>query len=135
NVYRSLEFHLTATSPATISGDYDFATCVVDAIDQRGAGEPAEDHRVGSADARARQHRDREFRNQRHVKRHAIPLFDSTTLQDVGKFADFGMELLVGEGALVAGFAFPNQRCFVAPPGVEMSVEAVVRNIQLAADE
>src|SRR2546426_12010241 len=43
------------------------------------------------------------------------------------------MQLLIGERSRVAGLAFPNQSRFVASPGSEMTVEAVVRDIDLAA--
>src|SRR5256885_10833011 len=45
------------------------------------------------------------------------------------------MKLLISEGPRVAGLAFPNQSRFVASPGSEMAIEAVVRDIDLAAGE
>ena len=45
------------------------------------------------------------------------------------------MQLLISECAGVAGLALPNQSRFVASPRSEVAVEAVIRDIDLAADE
>ena len=45
------------------------------------------------------------------------------------------MKLLVSERSLFAGLAFPNKRSLVATPGLKMSIETVVRDIDLAADK
>src|SRR2546425_10640410 len=85
------------------------------------------------ANPRAGEHRDRQLRNQRHVQRDAITFFHADLLQHVCKATDFSMQLLIGERSRVAGLAFPNQSRFVTSPGSEMTVEAVVRDIDLAA--
>src|SRR6266851_4649904 len=89
------KFHFLTAPPAAICSYYKFATGVVDAIDQGGARETTEDDRVGCANARARQHRDSQLRNQRHVKSDAIALFNSRAFENVGEFANFGMKLLI----------------------------------------
>src|SRR5579884_1087693 len=43
------------------------------------------------------------------------------------------MQLLVGERAGFARFAFPDECRFVAPPGGEVAIEAVVAQVDLAA--
>jgi hypothetical protein len=48
------------------------------------------------------------------------------------------VQLAVGERAHVAGLALPDDRGLGAPPGIhalEVPVEAVVRDVELAADE
>jgi len=45
------------------------------------------------------------------------------------------MELLVGEGADFAGLAFPDDGGFIFSRGEDVAVEAVVGEIDLAADE
>jgi hypothetical protein len=45
------------------------------------------------------------------------------------------VQLLISERARFARFAFPDERCFVASPGVEMTVETVVGDVDLAAAE
>ena len=108
---------------------------VVDAIDERGAREAAEDNRMGRADARACQHRDRQFRNQRHVQRDTIAFDYAKSLQDIRKATNFRVQLLIGEGARVTRLAFPNQRSFVPSPRRQMAIETVVTDIDLSADE
>src|SRR5213080_1796840 len=87
------------------------------------------------ANPRASEHRDRQLRNQRHIKRDAIACCHADLLQNIREATDFSMQLLISECARVAGLAFPNQSRFVAPPGSEMTVETVVRDVDLAADK
>src|ERR1044071_4226385 len=87
------------------------------------------------SETRARKHGNRQFWNERHVERNAVAPFNAGTLEDVGKAADFRVELLIGERALVARFAFPDNGGLVAPPGLKMTVKAVIGNIRLASDE
>ena len=69
-----LERHDLAAAIAAVGGDEQRGLRVVDAIAQRLGAEAAEDDAVDRADARAREHRDRELGNQRHVERDAIAL-------------------------------------------------------------
>ena len=55
--------------------------------------------------------------------------------EHVCEFADFGVQLLIRVRARVAGFAFPDERGFVAAPGGEVTIETVVGNVYLAAAE
>ncbi len=63
------------------------------------------------------------------------PVLNVFTLQDVREFADFGVQLLICKSARFAGFAFPDQRGFIATPGRQVTIETVVRDVDLAADE
>src|SRR5690349_993610 len=45
------------------------------------------------------------------------------------------MQLLVSENPFVAGFAFPDERSFVAPSSIEMPIETIFRDVDLAADK
>jgi hypothetical protein len=54
-------------------------------------------------------------------------------LQYVRKLADFRVELLISKRTSLAGLAFPDQRRFVASPRSQVSIEAVVGNIDPAA--
>ena len=64
----------------------------------------------------AGEHRNGKLWNQRHVKRDAITPDNASLLQNIREFANFSVQLLIGERALVAGFAFPNKSRFVAAP-------------------
>src|SRR5262245_33333461 len=85
------------------------------------------------ADARTGEHRDCELGNQRHVKRNAITTLNIRVLEYVGELANFDVKLLISERARLAGFTFPDQRGFVASPGVQVSIETVVRDVDLTA--
>ena len=75
--------------------------------DSASAEKPAEDDRVRGADAGARQHRDRQLGDHRHVDRDAIAGPDAELLQRVGRLADLALEVGVGDGPRVAGLADP----------------------------
>ena len=108
---------------------------VVDAIDQRVRRESAEDDRVRRADAGAGQHGDGQLRRHAHVDRDAVALLDAERLQHVGELLHFAMQLLIGQDANFAGLALPDDRGFIFAPGRDVAVEAVVGEIDLAADE
>src|SRR5262249_17785435 len=65
----------------------------------------------------------------------AIAFFDAVPFQHICEAADFTMQLLIGEGALVAGFALPNDCRFVPARPVKMTVHAILRNVQFPAHE
>ena len=96
---------------------------------------------MNRADPRAGQHRNRRLGNHRQVNNDAIAFFDSVTLEDVREQANLAMQLFVGVGALLADFsrarrlAFPDQRRFIRGGSAQMFIEAVVADIELAADE
>src|SRR5215213_158572 len=87
------------------------------------------------ADARTREHCDRQLRNERHVKRDAIAAFNVGVLEYICKLADFSVQLLISERARLARFAFPDESSLVTSPGGEMTIETVVRDVDLAATE
>ena len=95
---------------------------------------PAEHHRVDGANARAGVHRDDGLGGHRHVDDHPIALLHAQRTQCIGKAADIGVQFAVGHVANVARFAHECQGRLVAPL-LEVHVEAVPGNIQLAVDE
>ncbi len=130
-----LELDDLPAPPSAVRGDADLRFRVVDSIRQRLRRESAEHHRMNRADSRAREHRDRRLRHQRHVDRDAVAVLHAQALQRITASANFVGEHLVGQHARVAGLALPDQRCLVAARSVEMAIEAVVRGIDCAADE
>src|SRR5204862_3818943 len=67
------------------------------------------------------------------IDRHAIAAFHAELLQDVRELLDVDVQVPVGERAAIAGLALPDQRRFVAARRVDVPVEAVVRDVELAA--
>src|SRR5450756_1915638 len=73
-------------------------------------------------DLSAGQHRDRQFRDATHVDRDPVALLHAQCLQHARELAHFAIEGVVGERALVAAFAFPNEGQLVAAMGLELSL-------------
>ena len=87
------------------------------------------------ADSRAGQHRNRCLGNVRQINDDAIAFLDVVAFQHIREAADFAMQLLIGERALVAGFAFPNYCRLVPTRSGEMPVQTIFGNVQFPAHE
>ncbi len=85
------------------------------------------------ADSRAGQHRIGRLRDHRHVQDDTVTLAHAQVLQDVGKLADAGVQLPVGDVLrLVTGLVrLPDDRSLVTARG-QMAVDAVGRDVQRA---
>src|SRR5256885_5616947 len=124
-----------AAPKAAVGGDDEARIGVVDALADGLGREAAEDHAVRRPDPGAREHGDRELGHHRHVDRDPVALLDAVPLERRGEPADFAVEVPVGQDAAVPGLAFPDQGGLGAPRTGDVTVEAVVRDVQLAADE
>ena len=124
-----------APPEAAVGGDQHLALGVVDAVGQRVGREPAEHHRVRGADAGAGQHGHRQLGDHRHVDGDPIALADAQALEHVGEALDRGQQVGVGDGAVVAGLALPVVGDLLPLAGLDVAVEAVVGDVQRAADE
>src|SRR6185503_16955519 len=106
-----------------------------DATGDRVRREAAEDDRMDRADARACEDGDRRLRDHRHVDGDAVAFLDAARLQDVGKAADLGVQLLVGELLVVLRIvAFPEDGGLVTAFG-QMTVNTVVAGVECAVLE
>ena len=124
-----------AATVASIGGDDERRAGVERAILDALRAEPAKHHRVNRADARAGQHRNRGLGHHRHVDDDAMSLLHAVALQHICKAAHLAMELLVSEHALLARLALPHDCRLRAARPVEVTVQAVLRDIELPADE
>jgi hypothetical protein len=97
--------------------------------------EAAEDHRVGRADAGAGEHGHRSLGDHRQVDVDPVALRNAEALERVGEALHLVEQVGVGDGAGVARLALPVERDLVAPARLDVAVEAVVGDVQLAADE
>ena len=68
---------------------------------------------MGDAETSAGQHRHRQLGNHAHVDDGAVAGFQPARFEHVGETADQPVQLLVGDHALVAGLAFPQDRDLV----------------------
>ena len=134
-VDRRLQRGGRAAAVAAVGGDDDLGLGVDDAGAQRVGGEPAEDDRVRGAEPGAGEHRDDRLGDHRQVDRDPVALADAERLQGVGGPADLALQLGVGDGAGVAGLALEVDGHPVAVAGLDVPVDAVVRRVELAADE
>ena len=120
---------------AAVGGDDHLGLGVVHPVDDRVGREAAEDHRVRRADAGAGQHRHRQLGDHRHVDGDPVALGHAEARQRVGEPAHLVVEVGVGDRAGVARLALPVVGDLVAPAGLDVAVEAVVADVERAADE
>jgi hypothetical protein len=90
---------------------------------------------VRGADPRAREHRDEHLRDHREIDPDDVALADPVVLERVREPLHAGMEIGVGQLALLAFLPPPEECDPVAVARLDMTVEAVVGRVQLAADE
>ena len=90
---------------------------------------------MDGADARTSQHRDRRLGDKRKIDRDSIAFAHAKFLEDVGEFLYFAVEIAVGERAGVPRLAFPDQCFFVGAPAGDVAIDAIRRDVQLAANE
>ena len=135
-VRRALERHGRAAAPGLVLRDQHLAAHVVRAAGERIGREPAEDDRVRRPEARAGEHRDRQLGHHSHVDRDLRPLDDAELLQDVRHPDDASLQVGIRQRlALVLGLALPQVGDTVAEPCLDVAVDAVVRDVERAAEE
>ena len=125
---------LAAAQPLVLR-DQQLALHVVQAAGERVGGEAAEDDRVRRAEARAGEHRDRQLGNHPHVDPDRRSLADAEALERIREADDLALE--VGERerpALVGRLPLPVVGDLVAEARLDVPVDAVVRDVELAAD-
>ena len=108
---------------------------VVDPAAQRLGREPGEHHGVRGAEPRARQHRDHGLGDHRQVDRDAVAGLHAELRQRMGRLGDLDLQLGVGDVEPVAGLALEPDRDLVAVAGLHVAVDAVVGDVEPAADE
>ena len=134
-VHRGLERHDGAAAKGAVAGDDHFGFGVVDAFAQGFGGEAAEDDAMRRADLGAGEHGDGQLGDHAHVNRDAVAFADAERLEDVGEAIDFALEHSVGQHARIARLAFPDDGGFVAARRMRVAIDAVVGDVEFAADE
>ena len=118
-----------AAAQAFIRGDDDCGLRVLDAAGERVRREPAEDHRMNGADARAGQHREGGLGNHRQIDGDAIVLPHAMLLEHIGEAADLLVQLGVSDVARLRRIvALPDDRGLIGAFG-QMPVDAIHRDI------
>ncbi len=123
-----------AAAPGLVLRDEHLAAHVHHAAGQRVGREPAEHDGVGSAEAGAGEHGHGELGDHPHVDPHGRALADPHLSEGVRHPDDVPLKVGVGDRPRVAGLAFPVVRDPVAEPGLDVAVDAVVGDIEDAAE-
>ncbi|CAB4729188.1 unannotated protein [freshwater metagenome] len=90
---------------------------------------------MSNTNSGARKHRHRKFRDHWHIDRDAVALLESKTFQHIGELLHLFKKVGIGDGAHIAWFAFPVIRNAIADAIGDMTVEAILRNVQGSTDE
>jgi hypothetical protein len=90
---------------------------------------------VRRPDACARKHRDDRLGNHRQEDPHDVALADAARLERVGETLDIAVQVGVGDRALLALLAAPEERDAIAVALLDVPVDAVIGRVQRAAGE
>ncbi len=127
--------HRFAAAHAGVRGDHHRGLGVVDSRREARRREAAEHDGVDRADARAGEHRERGFRDHRHVDQHAIALAHAEALEDRRAAVHLVMQLPIGVAHLLPGFRREVMQRRLVGALREMAVDRVVAEVGAAADE
>src|SRR5437667_279252 len=120
-----LQRHNPAAAIGTVGGDERDGAAVDNPISNAVGAKSTENDRVHGANPRAGQHGNCGLGNVREINDHPISLFYVVPLQYIREAANFAMQLLVGEGALVAGFSLPDNCRLVSARPTQMPIETI----------
>ena len=100
------------------------------------AEKPANTMECTASDAGAGEHGHRQLGDHGQVDADPIALLHPELLQNVGEAADLAQQFPVGQAAIVIGVvALPEDRDLIAVAGLDVSIEAVAADVELAALE
>ena len=124
-----------AAAHAGVGGEEHLGLGVVDARGERCGGEPAEYDGVDRADARAREHRERGFRDHRHVDQHAVAATHAFRPQHGGAAIHFGVKLGVRVTRRCGGFGRQVDERRLVRARRQMTIDGVMAQVRAPADE
>ena len=134
-VNRGLEGEDGATPVLAVGGDDELGLGVVDAALEGRGGEPAEHDRVRCADAGAGEHGDDCLGNEGHVNRNAVARGDAELDEGIGSLGNLALELRVCDVTTIAELALESNGDLISVAGLDVAIDAVVGDIEPAADE
>jgi len=130
-----LQLDNLAAAPAAVRRYDKFCLTIINSVLERFRAETAENDGVNRSHPRTGEHGNHRFGNHWHVDGDAIALSYAHVVKRVCPTAHVEVQLLVGDGSDITGFAFENQRGLVLAIGTEMPVDAVFGDIEFPADE
>ncbi len=134
-VHRLLQGNKVTASKSSVRGDDHLAVAVLRSVLNRLRTEAREDHAVNRSDSGAGQHGDRKLGDRRQVDRHAVSALDSAALQHVSEPIHLPPDHLIRQHPSISRFSLPDDRGLVPSRGVEVAIQAILRDVDLAADE
>ena len=134
-VHLRLDVRRLALAPRRVDRDQGLRLGELHALLDGVGREAAEHHVVRCADARAGQHRHRHLRDHRQEDPDHVAGRHAALLEHVGQPLHVAQQLGVGHVALLALLAAPVVGHLVPAAGLHVTVERVVRGVQLAAGE
>ena len=96
-----LERDVFGSAEGTIAGDDEFSIGILKAVCNALCTEPSKNHRVDGSDPCTSQHSNGQFGNHSHIDADTVAFFDAVVLQYVGKLIHLGMQLCIGDHAVV----------------------------------
>ena len=120
---------------AAIGCDQHLTLGISQAVGQGCLREATVDHTVRRTNFGAGQHHHRELGDAGQVDRDDITLLHPDTLQHVGHLTDLAVECMVREGTLATILALPDDGQLVLAPRPGVTVDRIVDDIGLTADE
>ena len=131
-----LEWDVFGSAEGTIAGDDEFSIGILKAVCNALCTEPAKNHRMDGSDSCTSQNRNRQFRNHPHINTDTVAFFNTVVLQYIGKLIHLGMQLCIGDHAVVIGriIGLPNDGGLVGFVG-KVPVDTVFCDIELCATE
>ena len=130
-----LQRHVAAAAHTLVGGDDDAAIGVEDAVAQGVGGEAAKDDGVNGADAGAGEHGHRRLGDHGQVDANPVALLNALGLENIGQLADVGVQFAIGDLLVDVGIVgLPDDGDLIAT-AVQVPVEAVVGDVELATLE
>ena len=130
-----LEANLLALAIGDVRREHEPGATRDDAAAERVGPEAGEDDGVDRANPDRGEHQRDRFRRCRHVDRQAIAAADSERAQTRGDALDERQERGVAEGPAFAALVHVDERGMAAAAVRDVSIEGVVREVRLGADE
>ena len=126
----ALEGQFAATAHLVVGSDHGHGAHVHDAVLHRLGAEAAKHHAVRGANAGAGLHGHHALDGHGHVDQDAVTLLDALGLEGIGKLADAGQQLLVGDARHGAVVGLEDDDGLVLGRGADVAVQAVGRSVE-----
>ncbi len=124
-----------ATANPLIGGDQHLAIRIQNPVFQCIRGEATKHHRVDGAQTGTGEHGVGGLGNHRHINAHSIAFLDAALTQQIAQPADFGVQFPVSDHLVFRGvIPLPDDGDLIRPL-LQMAIDAVYADIELAALE